>query len=247
MNDESEKVLQEAIDLCDDERELEAEILVMEQIAKDPDNLKLMTKLGEIQARLCNDYEAEATFRTILIREPNYEEAVCGLGALLDQSLRVEEAEQIYRNFLKSNPDGHHALEGLCRLLLSDNQINETLELARNQVEKYGDQHSAYSALTFALHVLEDQLESDLYDDRENLIIFTQYMNNLLEQFELVLKLEKHVEIKEELICEVEDEKNRLVGEINQLLKSAGTRNITVSSELENRVLSTLQIATSDA
>ncbi|MBE0526384.1 MAG: hypothetical protein IH631_05540, partial [Candidatus Thorarchaeota archaeon] len=80
MSHESEKVFQKASDLCNDERELEAEVLVMEQLAIDPDNLKLMTKLGEIQARLCNDHEAEATFRTVLIRNPSFEDAVCGLG-----------------------------------------------------------------------------------------------------------------------------------------------------------------------
>ena len=246
MNHESEKILQKASDLCNDERELEAEVLVKEQLTINPDDLKLMTKLGEIQARLCNDHEAEASFRTVLIRDPNYEDAVCGLGGLLDQSLRVEEAEQIYRDFLLGNPAGHHALEGLCRILLSETRIDESLELARNQVEKYSDHHSAYKALTYVLHILEDQLESDLNDDRENETVFTQSMNNLLEQLELVFKLEKFIEITEELSCEMDDEKNRLVGEIDHLLKSAVTRKITVSSELNNRVMSTLQIAKVD-
>jgi Flp pilus assembly protein TadD len=194
MKPESEKVLKKAADLCQDERELEAEVLVKEQLAADPDNLELMTKLGEIQARLCNDHEAESTFRAVLVRDPNHEDAVCGLGRLLDQALRTGEAEQIYRDFLQNNPVGHCALEDLCRILLAEDQTDEALALARNQVEHYGNNPQAFDAIRYLLHILEDQLESELNDDRENETIFTQLMNNLLEQLELVIKLESLVE-----------------------------------------------------
>jgi tetratricopeptide (TPR) repeat protein len=241
VNRDSDNILQEASELCNDEREQEAEILVKDQLSVDPNNLQLMTKLGEIQARLCRENEAEATLRNVLNRDPNYEDAVCFLGRLLDQSLRVEEAERVYREFLQNNPTGHHALDDLCRFLLSENRIDEALELARNQVEKYSDQHDAYSALTNVLHILEDESESYLDDDQENKGLFTEYMNNLLEQLELVFKLETHIDITEDLLCEVEDEKSRLSCEIDQLLKSAGTRNISLSSDFEDRIKSTLQ------
>lgn len=241
MNHDSDKIFQNASELCNDERELEAEILVKEQLSADPNNLQLMTKLGEIQARLCRENEAEAILRNVLNRDPNYEDAACFLGRILDQSLRVEEAERVYKEFLQNNPTGHHALDDLCRLLLSENRIDEALELARNQVEKYSDEHDAYSALTTVLHILEDESESNLDDDRENEELFTEYMNNLLEQLDLVFKLETYIDIPEDLLCEVEDEKSRLSCEINQLLKSAGTRNISLSSEFEDRIKSTLE------
>jgi len=246
VNDESEKVLQKASELCNDERELEAEVLLKEQLAIDPDNLEIMTKLGETQARLCNDAEAERTYRTVLIRDPNYEDAVCALGALLDQSLRTEEAEQIYNEFLHRNPAGHTALDGLCRLLLSENRIDEALKLARKQVGEYEKDPNALKPLIYVLEILEDDLEFRLYEDWGNHTIFAQYLNNLLEQLELVFKRETLTTTTEEFRCELEDEKSRLVCEIDQLLKNAASRKISISDELEQRVVSSLKVAKSE-
>ncbi|MGY5863190.1 MAG: hypothetical protein RTV41_01155 [Candidatus Thorarchaeota archaeon] len=243
MKQESDKVLKEATQLCQDERELEAEVLVKEQLATDPDNLDLMTKLGVIQARLCNDHEAESTFRAVLVRNPNHEDAVCGLGRLLDQALKTEEAEQIYRDFLQKNPSGHRALEDLCRHLLSEDRVDEGLEMARNQVEHRGDSPSSYGALRYLLHVLEDVIEAALNDDRKNESLFIQLTNNLLEQLELVIQIERLCEPLNDILTDLDDDKNRLVGEIEYLLGSAATRQISVSSELENRITSILQKA----
>ena len=236
MKDESEKVLQDVSDLCNDERELEAEVLLHEQLAKDPDNLELMTKLGEIQARLCNDGEAEATFRTVLIRDPDYEAAVCALGTLLDQSLRTEEAEQLYREYLERNPVSHLAVEGLCRLLLSENRSEDALQLARKQVVDFKEVLDAYRPIMYVLEILEDDLESELLDNWEDPTAFTAYLNNLIEQLELVPKLEKLGISSEDFMFELEDEKSRLVCEIDQLLDRATSRNITVSSILQQQI-----------
>jgi len=236
MNHESKKVLQKVNDLCLDDRELEAEVLVKKQLANDPDNLELMTKLGEIQARLCNDHEAESTFRTVLVRNPNHEDAVCGLGRLLDQALRTEEAEQIYRDFLQKNQVGHCALEDLCRLLISENRADEAFDLARTQVEQCGDNPKAYDALRYILLIEEDRLEAELYDDREDETLFTQLMNNMLEQIELVTKMERLGKLPDDLLSDLDDDKTRLLGEIEQLLESAPSRKISVSSEIHNRI-----------
>lgn len=236
MKKESGKVLKEVSKLCQDERELDAEVLVKKQIAVDPDNLELMTKLGEIQARLCNDHEAEFTFRAVLVRDPNHEDAVCGLGRLLDQALRTEEAEQIYRIFLQNNPISHCALEDLCRILLAEEQADEAFEIARNHVEQYGNNANAFDALRYILHVDEDRLEAELNDDRENKTLYTQLMNNLLEQIELVTKMERIDELPDDLFRELDDDKTRLSGEIKHLLKSAPTRQISVPPELQNRI-----------
>lgn len=238
MNRESEKVLQEVNDLCQDERELEAEVLVKEQLAADPDNLELMTKLGVIQARLCNDHEAESTFRAVLVRNPNHEDAVCGLGRLLDQALRTEEAEQIYRDFLQNNPVGHCAIEDLCRLILSEERVDEALELARNQVVQHGDDPYAFDALRYVLHILEDQLEAELNDDRENETIFVQLIDNLFEQLELVINIERRSDIPDGLLTELGDDKTRLVSEIEHILNSAPSRQITLSDEIQKRAKS---------
>jgi TolA-binding protein len=202
VNDESDNVLRVVSDLCDDERELEAEVLLHEQLAKDPDNLELMTKLGEIQARLCNDGEAEATFRTVLIRNPDYEDAVCALAALLDQSLQTEEAERIYREFFQRNPTSHQAVEGLCRLLLSENRSEEALQLARKQVVEFEETLDAYRPLIYVLQILEDDLEDKMLEDWGAQSALTAYLRNLIEQLRLVLKREKLGISAEDLICE---------------------------------------------
>jgi tetratricopeptide (TPR) repeat protein len=246
VNPESDNILNTASSLCRDEREIEAESLVKNQLVIDPDNLQLRTKLGEIQARLCKENEAEVTFRDVLNCDPTYEDAVCFLGRLLNQSFRIEESEQIYREFLRGNPTGHHALDDLCRLLLSENRNNEALALARSQVEKYSDQFDAYTVLANTLKIIEDELESDLDEDNKNEIFFLNYMGNLLEQLELVFKLETHIAIGDELHCEVEDEKSRLVGGITHLLGSIGARKITLSSDFEHRIRSALQFANNE-
>jgi len=232
---ESDKVLKEVSQLCDDERELEAEVLVKEQLAADPDNLDLMTKLGVIQARLCNDHEAEETFRAVLVRDPNHEDAICGLGRLLDQALRTDEAEELYRSFLENNPGGHCALEDLCRILLSEDQTEHAIKLARNQIKQYGNTPGAFDALRYVLHILEDDLEEELNDDRENKEIFTSLMSNLLEQVELVDRIQSMNNLSEELQTELDDDRTRLLSELEHLVKSAPGRNISIPSNLQKR------------
>jgi hypothetical protein len=236
MKHDSEDVLKQATALCQDERELEAEVLIKEQLASDPDNLELMIKLGVIQARLCNDHEAESTFRSVLIRDPNHEDAVCGLGRLLDQALRTEEAEQIYRNFLQKNSGSHFVLEDLCRLLVSENRIDEALKLAKNHAKQYRDTPQAFAALRYTLHVLEDQLEAELNDDRENEAIFIQLVNNLLDQLELVLSIESEFDLSNSRRTELDDDKTRLLSELEYLVKSASSRKITVSDKLQKQI-----------
>ncbi|MFW9805889.1 MAG: hypothetical protein ACFFFK_04110 [Candidatus Thorarchaeota archaeon] len=236
MKDESDKVLAKASELCNDERELEAERLVKEQLANDPDNLDLMTKLGVIQSRLCNDYEAESTFRAVLVRNPIHEDAICGLGRILDQSLRTDEAEQLYRTFLERNPAGHCALEDLCRILLSEGQTDRAFLLARNQIEQFGDTPDAFDALRYILEILEDELDEELNDDRENENIFSSLMNNLLEQVELVDRIQRMDGLSVRFQDELKDDRIRLISELEHLVTSASNRNIQVSDEALHRI-----------
>jgi len=235
MLEESDKVLKRAKELCQDEREKEAEVLVKKQIAQAPDNLKLMTMLGVIQARLCKDNKAESTFRSVLARNPNNEDAVCGLGRLLDQSLRIEEAEETYRVFLQNNPQGHSAMEDLCRLLLSENRVDEALRLSRKQAIQYETQHHAFNPVRYVLHVLEDQLEDELNDDRENELLFTKLIDNIFEQLELVEVMEQNTKLSDDMKIELDDDKTRLIGELEYLIQSAPSRDISVSSAIHSK------------
>ncbi len=235
MQEESDKVLLEATMLCQDEREIEAEILVNKQIAQDPDNLKLMTMLGVIQARLCKDNKAESTFRSVLARDPNHEDAVCGLGRLLDQSLRIEEAEETYRVFLQNNPHGHSAMEDLCRLLLSENRVDEALRLSRKQAVQHETQPHAFNPVRYVLHVLEDQLEDELNNDRENELLFTKLIENIFEQLELIEAVERNTKLSDDMQMELDDDKTRLIGELEYLIQSAPSRNISVSSAIHSK------------
>lgn len=236
VKSKSYKVLEDAIKLCEDERDSEAEDLVKKQLEIDPDNLELMTYLGVIQTRLCKDQKAETTFRSVLVLNPTYEDAICGLGRLLDQSLRIGDAEELYREFLGKNPAGHYVLEDLCRLLLTENRTDEALFLARSHIENYRGHLQAYNAIRYILHILEDQLEDELYDDRENEYIFSKLMDNLLEQIEIANSMERNVKLPENMNAELEDDRTRLFGEIEQLVDSAPGRQISISSEIISRI-----------
>ncbi|MFW9787791.1 MAG: hypothetical protein ACFFE2_13530 [Candidatus Thorarchaeota archaeon] len=236
INRDSDEVLKEATSLCHDERELDAEVLVKEQLAADPDNLMLMTKLGIIQARLCNDHEAESTFRAVLVRDPNHEDAVCGLGRLLDQALRTDEAEQIFRDFIQRNPVGHCAVEDLCRILYSEGRSEDAFQIARNQAEEHDHNVRAFDALRYLLQIEEDQIESQLYDDRENESLFNELLQNLLDQIDIVIKILNLKELPDEERCLLEDDRARVLGEIEQLLASAPNRRISVSNGIQKRV-----------
>ena len=245
MEKESDKVLKMVSELYQDERETEAEALIKKHLTIDPDNLELLTKLGIIQARLCKDHQAESSFRSVLAKNSNHENAVCGLGRLLDQSLRTDEAEQLYRRYLKENPLGHCGLEDLCRLLISEGRTNEALILARNQVKKHGASMEASGALWYVLHILEDDLDNQLNDDRENSTIFSRLAENLLEQLELVTQIEKTTSSYDSFRSELEDEKIRLVCEIQTLLDSAQSRRILVPVAFRERLSQHTHVARS--
>ena len=207
MKKESDDVLDEANDLCESDRDLEAEVLVRKQLENDSENLELLTKLAYIQSRLCRDSEAETTFRSVLSKNSSLEDAVCGLGRLLDQSLRTEEAEKLYRDFLNNYPPGHCAFEDLCRLLLSDDRADEALALARTHAMRYGGQIHAFDGVRYVLLILEDQLESELDDNPKNESIFFSLLDNLFEQLDIVTKIEGNVDTPESLLPDLADER----------------------------------------
>lgn len=237
MGADKDDIIWQATKLCQDENESEAEHLLKNALLSHPEELELMTKLGEIQVRLCKDQEAESTFRSVLRRDPHLEDAVCGLGRLLDQALRTEEAEQLYRNFILTNPNGHCAIEDLCRLLISENRIDEAESLARDNVQKHRGTVNAYNALRYVLHFQEDHLESDLNDDRRNETIFHQLVDNLFEQLDLVVTLESRLKPQEDLLLELKDDKTRLISELQHLFDSSASRKISISEQLHHRIL----------
>lgn len=234
----SEDVLEEANNLCESDRDLEAEVLVKTQLANDPENLELHTKLAYIQSRLCRDSEAETTFRFVISRNSAIEDAVCGLGRLLDQSLRTEEAEKLYRDFLKSNPPGHCAFEDLCRLLLSEGRADEALTLARKHAKLYGDQLNAFDGIRYVLLILEDQLKSELDDNPESELVFFSLLDTLFEQLDVVSKIEENVETPEVLLSDLADDRVRLLGDIVELLQRASNRGISVPDDYQKRLSS---------
>jgi tetratricopeptide (TPR) repeat protein len=235
LKKETEDVLDEANNLCESDRDLEAEVLVKKQMANDPENLELHTKLAYIQSRLCRDSEAETTFRFVISRNSAIEDAVCGLGRLLDQSLRTEEAEKLYRDFLSNNPSGHCAFEDLCRLLLSEGRADEALAIARKHAKLYSNQIHAFDGIRYVLHILEDQLKSDFDDNPENETVFFSLLDTLFEQLDVVSKIEESVEIPEPLRPDLADDRIRLLGDISELLQSTSRRSIPVPDEYQKR------------
>jgi tetratricopeptide (TPR) repeat protein len=235
LKNESEDVLDEANNLCESDRDLEAEVLVRKQLEIDSENLELLTKLAYIQSRLCRDSEAETTFRFVLSRNSSLEDAVCGLGRLLDQSLRTEEAEKLYRDFLNNSPPGHCAIEDLCRLLLSEGRADEALTLARRHAKRYSGEIHALDGIHYVLLILEDQLKSELDDNPENELVFFSLLDNLFEQLDIIFKIEENVETLESPRPDLADDRIRLLGDIGELLQSASSRNIFGPDDYQKR------------
>ena len=242
MNRKPEHILEEATNLCQEEQELEAEVLVKDALIKDPNNLDLLTKLGVIQARLCKDEEAEFTFKSVLEKDPDYEEALCGLGRLLDQSLRAEEAEILYRDYLARNRSSHCVIDDLCRLLLTEERGEEALKLARDHVTLFHSDVEAYAALRYTLVMLEDKLGGELDNNRESVSVTTSLLGNLLDQLSLINQMKQGAVLTPTLERELLDETSRVAGEIEHVLTSARIRNMPIPEEIVTRVDTLLKL-----
>ncbi|MHA2355714.1 MAG: hypothetical protein ACXADC_11100 [Candidatus Thorarchaeota archaeon] len=238
-------VLDRASQLCDDECDDEAELLIVEALKDHPKNLDLRAMLGSIQSRLHRDEEAEITLKGVLEMDPRHEDAACALGRLLDQSLRTDEAEQVFRELLKNSPESHCALDDLCRLLLAEDRPIEALDAARNHAIKFPDRLEAYDGLRYLLAAFEDEICGGYVSESTSVETLEQLLVNMLEQYDTILKIEKNVgpfsEMPESISCDLQNEYLRIAGELEHLSGIIRDRNITLSSLLRNQLSASIQ------
>ena len=245
MNLGVEKALNRASALCDEECDGDAERVLLEALEKHPKNLDLRTMLGKVQSRLHREEEAEITLRRVLEENPLHEDASCALGRLLDQSLRSDEAEQVYRELLKESPSSHCALDDLCRLLLAEDRPLEALDVAREHVDRFPDHIEAYDGLRYVLVVIEDELSEGYINDSTSDETLERLAVNLLEQYEVILKMEGNIgafsSLPENISCDLENEYLRIVGELEYLSEIISDRGINLPSLLENKLSASVQ------
>ncbi|MFW9799806.1 MAG: tetratricopeptide repeat protein [Candidatus Thorarchaeota archaeon] len=237
-------VLEAIENLCKEERNEEAESLLKEALESNPENLDLKTMLGIVQSRLHMDEDAETTLRSVLQADQNHEDAVCALGRILDQSLRSKEAERMYRGLLTRRPESHCALDDLCRLLLSEGHEQEALLLARNHTKGFPKDIHAYDGLRYVLAAFEESLVLADSQDQENSRRLTE---NLLEQFDLILRIENQVDSKwfenEELFQNLKEDLMRISQELEHLLNTLEGYEVSVDDRLRERVKQAISIA----
>ena len=218
MSEEIRRVLAMASGLCSREDHTEAEKLIREALDQYPGNLDLKVMLGIILSRTERDREAEAVLRSVLKRDPDHEQATSALGRLLDNSLRTEEAESLYRGHLEMRPASHSVADDLCRMLVEEERSDEAYRIAKTQADRYPKEYEAYSALQHVLESVEDvirEMTEEADFDRKNL---TRLASNLIEQFEVIQKMEKHVRKETpragDHIWELDEEVMRIAGEL---------------------------------
>ncbi|MFQ5834243.1 MAG: tetratricopeptide repeat protein [Candidatus Thorarchaeota archaeon] len=239
-----EGVLEAIENLCKEDRNEEAESILKEALASNPDDLDLKTMLGIVQSRLHRDEDAESTLRSVLQVDQNQEDAVCALGRILDQSLRSKEAEQMYRGLLTQRPESHCALDDLCRLLVSEGREQEALLLARNHTKDFPKDLRAYDGLRYVLATLEESLILADSQDQENSMKLSE---NLLEQFNLILKIEIQVDPiwfqSEEVVQDLEEDLMRIAQELEHLINRPDGLEVFVDKKLRERVKQAISTA----
>ncbi len=239
------KALERASQLCDEECDQDAEQVILDALKEHPESLDLRTMLGSVQSRLHREEEAEITLRDVLKLNPLHEDAACALGRLLDQSLRTEEAERVFREQLSKSPESHCALDDLCRLLLAEGRHIEALDVARDHANRFPDCVEAYDGLRYVLSVIEDELCGGYVSESTNDETLVLLVVNLLEQYDVFLKIEKNMgsfsSLQENTACDLQNEYLRIVGELEHVSGIISDRGISLSQSLGNQLSASVQ------
>jgi len=240
VNEEIRRTLEAASNLCRCEENEEALKLVEEALEQHPNDLELKAMLGVVLSRVERDREAEAVLRAVLKRDPEHEQATSTLGRLLDNSLRTEEAEELYRSFMGRKPACHVVLDDLCRLLLDEERVDEAYKLARAHADQFPAVYEAYSPLQRVLQTQEDEIREKADEaqfDRKGL---TKLTSNLIEQFEVILKMER--EIGSETLntighaWELDEEIIRIAAELDYIEDAFRKQRASVPSALQSAI-----------
>lgn len=216
-----EKNIIQALDLAEshsDEGEFEIAIdILREALRNHPNNLKVRTMLGVVLAKANKDRDSEKMLRSVLRQDPYHEEAVSALGRLLDNSLRTQEAEQLFRNLLRNKKNSHLILNDLTRMLLEEGRIEEAYSLAKDHIQRNPNELKSYSLIRELFLLDEIRLEDNLLDSDYKSGEWESLVTNLLEQYDLIKKIEQLSDTNDLEPDFLSDERSRLLGRIEEM------------------------------
>jgi predicted Zn-dependent protease len=228
--------------LIDDERYQEAEERLRQVLLDRPENVDVMTRLGEVLAYQHKEREAEKVLKHVLSKQPTHETAVSLLGRLLDNSLRVEEAEDLLRDALEKSPSSHCVKEDLCRLLYDEGRVEEAFQLAREHVDRYSESPQAYNPLRYLLVRREENLEDELVESDCAPESYIEIAKNAVMQYDLLTSLESALasqepsEANDEVAKDVLADIFRVIGDIEDTREQMAIRKGRMPPELQRRI-----------
>lgn len=205
-----------------------------------PNHQGLKTMLGIVLSRLERDHEAEAVLRSVLKRDPSDEQATSALGRLLDNSLRSEEAQSTYRALLQRKPESHVVLDDLCSLLLDEEEFEEAYKLAKVHAGKFPTAYEAYHPLQRVLQTEEDNIGEEIDESEFDRKGLTKLASNLIEQFEVVVKIEESVGSDKLNTMghkrELDEEAIRIAAELDRIDDAFKKHRATMSPALQGKI-----------
>jgi tetratricopeptide (TPR) repeat protein len=210
--------------------------LLRETLKDHPKNLDVRTTLGIILAKANRDRQSEKMLRSVLRIDPYHEEATSALGRLLDNSLRTQESEQLYRTFLKTRPESYLILTNLARILLEEGRVEEAFSIARRQIEQNPNEVQAYTLLRQLLLLEEIRLEDNVIDSNYDSKTYEFFISNLIEQYDLIKKMDQLFDLNEVESNMIHDEIFRLLGRFEEIQKNISHANGQVSKTALNSI-----------
>jgi len=136
----------------------EAEALVRQLIAQDPNNLGAYFVLAQLAQESGNLTLASDTYDAILTAQPNNVDALSGLAGVRFQQRRLQEAERLYRTVLEQQPQNMTAQMALIQLQAA--QGNPMA--ARQQLQQLQQQQAARGVVDPALATEIQRIEESM-------------------------------------------------------------------------------------
>ena len=241
-SNEFSQLWEEVDSLIDDELYNEAEDLLRLSLSENPQNVDIMTRIGEVLAYQHREGAAETMFRRVLSMAPTHEPAVSFLGRLLDNSLRVDEAEDLFRKTLDQLPDSHCVREDLCRLLYDEGRAEEALKEAREHLDRFDSEPAAYNALRYVLVRREEELEEELVESECAPEFYVELAKNAIVQYDVLVSLESVFEsqsddeLDSEMVKDTQGDIFRIIGELEEIRTQLRKRRGRTPSELSKRI-----------
>ena len=115
---------------------VEAGDLVKQALRLNPNNAKMLTKLGRVYTRQSNFDDAETEFNNALNLEPKNEKILSALADAYEKNGKNDEAVRIMQEVENLKPGDEKMLRQYSHILLSDNKFNSASKKIQTLMEK---------------------------------------------------------------------------------------------------------------